>query len=391
MNLGVDYAAGDAMILGKYSSGYRTSYGATNPVDKNDTGLKMKEQQGDTFVSSITGDVGSGNTCTDGKDDGKIGIGGVVANVAQGAVRTIPNMIKGAVLDSEGKISPLKIAATAATVGVCIAFPAVGLVACGIGAATGAVKIGSNVAKAMTAETDAEAKTAWENVGNGAVTTGLSVAGAKASYSAVQASAGGAESAISQLEGNGFMGTLKQNGIIETGKALAKDCIASSKNNGTNLASAIKNLKAKPESSSASETAAAEAKPKVGILDKIKSFGSKIKEKFSPKQETYDFSQYDTYLNDAESFDFSQYDAYLNNSSGSKFNILEGLKSARSKVKSVDIPNVSKSLGSKGAQAAKAIMDKSIPEESVIHQFGYETVGQVLKVLAGESSTDSSI
>ncbi len=387
MNLGVDYAAGDAMILGKYSSGYRTSYGATNPVDKNDTGLKLKEQQGDTFISSIVGDVGSGNTCTDGKDDGKIGIGGVVANVAQGAVRTIPNMIKGAIFDSEGKISPLKIAATAATVGVCIAFPAVGLVACGIGAATGAVKIGSNVAKAMTAETDAEAKTAWENVGNGAVTTGLSIAGAKASYGAMETSAGNA----SILKDVNILEYAKENGIIQTAKALGHDAVASTTKNRANLTSAIKNLKVKPESSSASETAATEAKPKTGILDNIKSIASKAKEKFSPKQEYYDFSNYDTYLNDAESFDFSQYDAYLNNSQGSKFNILDGLKSARSKVKSIDIPKVSKSLGSKGAQAAKAIMDKSIPEKSVIHQFGYETVGQVLKVLAGGSSTDSSI
>ena len=387
MNLGVDYAAGDAMILGKYSSGYRTSYGATNPVDKNDTGLKMKEQQGDTFVSSITGDVGSGNTCTDGKDDGKIGIGGVVANVAQGAVRTIPNMIKGAVLDSEGKISPLKIAGTVALGAACLAVPALGLGLCAFGLASGAAKTVTNVGNALSAKTDEEAKTAWENVGNGAATVAISYVGAKASYGAMETSAGEA----SILKGGNILKYAKENGIVETAKALGHDAAASTKNNRANLTSAIKNLKAKPESGSASETAAAETKPKAGILDKIKSFGSKIKEKFAPKQEYYDFSQYDTYLNDAESFDFSQYDAYLNNSQGSKFNILDGLKSARSKVKSVDVPNVSKSLGSKGVQAAKAIMDKSIPEESVIRQFGYETVGQVLAVLAGGSATDSSI
>ena len=90
MVLGVEYDLGDARIRGKYGL-RQNSAKNTNTTNA----MKLQNQQSDTFVSSLTGEVGSGNTCTDGKDDGKIGFLSALGNVVQGAVRTVPNMIKG--------------------------------------------------------------------------------------------------------------------------------------------------------------------------------------------------------------------------------------------------------------------------------------------------------
>ena len=58
--------------------------------------------QTDEFVSS------KGNTCTDGVDDGKIGVASALGNIVEGAGKSIINGIKGAFTDSEGNFSILK-------------------------------------------------------------------------------------------------------------------------------------------------------------------------------------------------------------------------------------------------------------------------------------------
>lgn len=129
----------------------------------------------------------SENTCTDGNDDGKIGFFAAAGHAIKGAAKGLWNGIKGCFTNSEGKFSLGKTLLTVGMGALCIAFPAVGLVACGIGAVSGAVTLGKGIYNAATAETDAEAKDAWENIGDGAFTVATSVVGAKASFKAVKA------------------------------------------------------------------------------------------------------------------------------------------------------------------------------------------------------------
>lgn len=129
----------------------------------------------------------SGNTCTDGKDDGKIGLFSAIGHAVKGAVKGVVNGIKGCFTDKDGNFSIGKTLLTVAAGAACIAFPAVGLVACGVGAAVGTVNFAKGVYNAATAETDAQAKDAWEQVGDGAFTAVTSAVGIKSSLSAVKA------------------------------------------------------------------------------------------------------------------------------------------------------------------------------------------------------------
>lgn len=173
--------------------------------------------------------------CTDGKDDGKIGFFGALWNGIKGAAKTAVNMVKGCFTDSNGNFSLGKTLLTAGTAALCIAFPAVGLAACAVGAVSGAVQLGKGIYKATTATTDAEAKAAWQEVGGGALTTGLSIAGAKASYGAMQSSAAAAsESGVTAMESLGENASL-----AAKGKALATDMWTSTKGNAANIKNTI--------------------------------------------------------------------------------------------------------------------------------------------------------
>lgn len=130
-----------------------------------------------------------GNKCTDGKDDGKIGLGSALYNSVKGVGKTIVNGVKAMFLDGNGKFSLKRTLISAATAALCFAVPPVGVAACCVGVAAGAVQVGKGIYKAFTAKTDAQAKDAWQNVGGGAFTTVVSAIGAKASYKAMQTSA----------------------------------------------------------------------------------------------------------------------------------------------------------------------------------------------------------
>lgn len=185
-----------------------------------------QSENGDLFNTNGYAVSASGETCTDGKDDGKIGFWSAIGNTLKGVGKTAVNMVKGCFTGKDGKFSLGKTLLTAATAAVCVAFPAVGLVACGIGAVSGAVQIGKGVYNAATADTDAEAKEAWQQVGGGALTTGLSISGAKASYNAVMKTS--TANAMASLD--------KGASIFAKGKALATDMVSST----ANRASAIK-------------------------------------------------------------------------------------------------------------------------------------------------------
>lgn len=138
---------------------------------------------------------GKDKVCTDGKDDGKIGfweglksfgkgLGGIVKSVIQHPIITGAAVAAGAAL-------------TFLTGGA--ALPA--LVA--IGAATGVGMIGYGGYKAATAETDAEAKQAWETIGTGTFALGTSVLGAKTALNQA------AKAGVTSAQGADDMNTLQ--------------------------------------------------------------------------------------------------------------------------------------------------------------------------------------
>ncbi len=460
MSLAVDYTMGDVAIRAKnhYINSAPVTTSSTASVD-NDSLFSEK-------TDAIFGEVGSGNTCTDGKDDGKIGIFGVIGNVLQGAVRSIPNMIKGAFTGSDGKFSIIKTATTLATGALCIAFPAVGLAACAVGAATGVVKMGSNVVTALNADTDAEAKAAWEQVGSGAVTTGLSVAGAKASYGAMTKTS--TAGALDGLSGEGFISKVKENGVIETAKALGKDAVSSTKNSASKLWSKVKqfdtNRKLKSEAreynknaekienlsnkegelteaekttlenlqkkqaetpenvvekstelkndANARSDAATQNKNTRTEIKKGKEKLTELKESLS-KAEEADKAAIEKQISDTQKYiddlnkntTFGKLTSSVKDKGGeytqNTQSALKGIsdsasgltkfKAFRAKISPTNLPKIASALGKDGMAIAKALMNKSISEEALIGQFGYEKVGQVLEVLAAAENTDQNI
>ena len=186
-----------------------------------------------------------GNTCTDNNNDGKIGVLSMIGNIAEGAFKGAVKAVKGAFTDSEGKFSIGKTLTTLAIGALCVAFPAVGLTLAGIGVATGGAMIISNTMTALNnPKTDAEAKDAWERVGEGIFITGVSVFGVKSSAAAVQNS-----STAGALAGFKQTSSLTQNPIGYI-KALGSDMISSTKNNFGMLKSFGSNLIGKAASQS---------------------------------------------------------------------------------------------------------------------------------------------
>ena len=134
------------------------------------------------------------NKCTDGKDDGKISFFSKVANVVEGSAKGVLNMAKSAIQH------PFK---TAAMVGVCC-IPVVGPIVGGGLAAYGLYSGGKQVLNAINvannATTDAEAKAAFENIGSGAVTVGVSAVGLKASAGALKGQLSGGSSTVNAVK-----------------------------------------------------------------------------------------------------------------------------------------------------------------------------------------------
>lgn len=159
--------------------------------------------------------------CTDGKDDGKIGLLSAVGNTIKGVGKTIVNGVKGMFTNSEGEFSLGKTLLSVGTAATCIAFPALGVAACAIGGVMGAIQVGKGVYNAATADTDAQAKEAWQNIGGGAFTVAASVTGAKAGVKAVK-NTSTAKGGLASLDDNAKLG--------QKAVALGKDMVSSTKN-----------------------------------------------------------------------------------------------------------------------------------------------------------------
>ncbi len=152
---------------------------------------------------------------TDDKDDGKLGLG----ETAESFIKGIGNLIK----------APLKNPiATAITVGVAglVTFATGGAalpLIIGAGAALGTLEIGKGVYKAATAQTDTEAKMAYESIGTGAATVALTALGVKSANKV------GANAGVKSLQG------LENESWMTNAKALVKALPESFRQSGLNI------------------------------------------------------------------------------------------------------------------------------------------------------------
>ena len=145
------------------------------------------------------------SACTDGKDDGKLGFFESIGSAISGAVKGLVNGVKGMFFDENGNFSLGNTLKTIGTAAACF-IPGVGPVIaaglCTAGVVKGVSGVAQGISAAASATTDAEAKAAFESIGSGALTTGLSAVGLKASVGAVAQNAGVANAASNSLRQN---------------------------------------------------------------------------------------------------------------------------------------------------------------------------------------------
>lgn len=319
---------------------YQSQNNSTNPF----ADVISANQSGNTYIVKSTSNNDevvlssqetNNTTAKDESDDGKIGLWGAVKNMGKGVCKSICSGIKGMFTNKEGNFSVGKTLLTAAATAACIAFPAVGLVACGIGAVMGGVQLGKGVVNVAKADTDAEAEQAWQDIGGGSFTVASSLVGAKASVKAVKSSstaglsglddaaaaiakADGKTSALSQLDDSA---NLAQKGI-----ALAKDMRSSTANRGSAIKDTAISLGkyAKSQKAEKSVTKAmnkAENKPTQANFDKAQEKINAASEAFD---DYYNSNGYDTAKD------------IVNTKNEIKANITEKIKSKFQKNKTAD-------------------------------------------------------
>lgn len=178
------------------------------------------------------------NTCTDGSDDGKISFKEKMENFGIGLTTPVKNMFS----------SPKNIAITAVSAAACA-----GLIALTGGAAApvmaafgiigGGIQIGGGIYKQITAKTDNEAQQAWQQMGSGTFTAGVSAASAKASLKA---------SGVSNVKDTSILGA-----VVKCLKDLPSNLSKSVKTAGQNISGIISKLKSPAVQTIIVETSAA--------------------------------------------------------------------------------------------------------------------------------------
>lgn len=183
MSTGIDYGSYSYDLVNKYGKYAQYTTNANSSASNNATKTVSTSSTSSTFANI------SGNTCTDGCDDGKIGFFSAVGNALEGVGKGIVNCVKGGFTNSEGHFSLLQTAKTVAMGAACflpVVGPALGAVLACYGIYNGAKTVITAAQVANNATTDAEAKAAWEQIGSGTLTTGLSIVGLKASAGALR-------------------------------------------------------------------------------------------------------------------------------------------------------------------------------------------------------------
>ncbi|MCD7879776.1 MAG: hypothetical protein LUG16_07585 [Candidatus Gastranaerophilales bacterium] len=221
MTVGTNYACGITYQDLQNLYGTQTG-GGTATVDNNVASLA---NESDTTSFSVSE---SGETCTDGKDDGKIGVFSALGNAVKGAVNGLCSGVKGMFCDENG-FSLKNTAKSAAMIGACFIpgvgpFVAAGL--CTVGLVKGATGMAKSISAAASAETDAEAKEAFQSLGSSTLTTGLSAVGLKGATGAIVKSAG-----YESILGKGtsttetIQSSIGEKGIINTAKDLVSESV----------------------------------------------------------------------------------------------------------------------------------------------------------------------
>lgn len=151
------------------SANLGTAYNADNPFVAN-------KSNSDTFTLSE-----QTPTVKDGKDDGKISLSEKIKNFGKGLISPVTNLFK----------SPKNFLIGAAMIGagaglMAMTGGAAAPVMVALGVTMGTVQFGVGAYKAATARTDTEAETAWEGIGAGTTSVGLSVLGAKSALKAAK-------------------------------------------------------------------------------------------------------------------------------------------------------------------------------------------------------------
>ncbi len=197
-------------------------------------------------------------TTSDGKDDGKISFKEKMQNFGEGLVKPIKNIFA----------SPKNMAITAATIAggaalIALTSGAAAPVMVAAGLIGGAVQIGKGIYKQVNAKTDNEAKQAWQEMGTGTFTLGVSAAGAKSSLKAAK------------VDGAKDMSVLKAAGkcLID----LPKNIKASVKNISSNIKVAPV-VDVTPEPTSAKPTGNVTQEPSVAPTAPVKPAGNVTQE-----------------------------------------------------------------------------------------------------------------
>lgn len=376
-----------------YSTPYITSTNKTTQPQM----VNLQTEESDLFVVNQ-----SNEGCTDGNDDGKIGFFSAVGNAIKGVGKTIVNGVKGMFTNKEGKFSLGKTLLTVATAAACIAFPAVGLAACVVGGTMGAIQVGKGIYDAATAETDAEAKQAWQNIGGGAFTVAASVAGAKASVKAVQNSAGSA-SALAQLDDTAS--------ATQKLSALGKDMVTSTKNSAKNVATGAKNLvsTAKTKAKTAANDAkVAINKAKTAYNDSAVGKAKAALDAAKAAGNADDIAAAEAALKSATK-DAAK--AAANQAKDKAVDVAKNAKDVAKNVKSkitkdnasrlwsnikANIKNINvKDLGNKLSGTAKNILNElqsgSSTYAQVVNKYGFENVAQVLEYVTGTAYAGKAV
>lgn len=160
------------------------------------------------------------SACTDGKDDGKLGFFEKIGSAISGAVKGVVNGVKGMFFDENGNFSLGNTLKTIATGAACL-IPGVGPVIaaglCTVGVVKGVSGVAQGISAAASATTDAEAKAAFESIGSGVLTTGLSAVGVKASVGAIAKNVANTGVVASAADDVAKMSFSKQVGTIKDG------------------------------------------------------------------------------------------------------------------------------------------------------------------------------
>lgn len=154
-------------------------------VNKNLAANKQAKIDDNNWFSNWLND--KDKICTDNLDDGKISTKEKLSSFGKGLIGIVKGVIKHPIATLATVAAGTAI--TVATGGAALPF----MVAAGVTLGVGTVGLGAY--KACTADTDAEAKQAWETMGNGTFATLASVAGAKGSLKA------GAKAGVTSCKG----------------------------------------------------------------------------------------------------------------------------------------------------------------------------------------------